>query len=142
MVPELSLSRLRILALISIFPFLAGCAPVALTVLGVGTAVGANYTLNGYAYKTFSAPVNEVNRAARVALDRMGIGIEDDVRNDKGHTITALASEWKIEITLEPISNKTTRMRSHVSRNTLQKDRATAIEIIIQTENVMLGTKA
>jgi len=140
MATKLFRHRLGIVLLALTCPLFVGCAPVALTVLGVGTAVGANYTLNGYAYKTFSAPVNDVNRAARVALDRMGIDVEDEVRNEKGHVITAYATDWKIEIILEPISGKATRMRSHVSRNALQKDRATAVEIILQTENVMLRT--
>jgi len=140
MVTFFSISQLRMLALILLCPLMLACAPVALTVFGVGAATGVSYTLNGYAYKTFSAPVNEVNSATRQALDRMGIKVEDDVRDEEGHTLTALATDWNIEIVLEPISTKATRMRSHVSRNSLQKDRATATEIILQTESVMLGT--
>lgn len=140
MVTVFSISRLRMLALILLCPLMLACAPVALTMFGIGTATGVSYTLNGYAYKTFSAPINEVNSAAHQALDRMGIKVENEIRDKKGHTLTALAADWNIEIFLEPISAKATRMRSHVSRNALQKDRATATEIILQTESVILGT--
>jgi len=135
-----SIPQFRMFALILLGPLMTACAPVALTVFGVGTAVGVNYTLNGYAYKTFSAPVSEVRSASRKALKRMGIEVESETHDEKGYTQTAQAGDWDIEVFLEPISDKATRMRSTASRNALQKDRATAIEIVLQTENVLVGS--
>ena len=42
----------------------AGCAPVALTAFGVGTATGVQHTLNGIAYRTFTVPLPQVRSAA------------------------------------------------------------------------------
>jgi len=139
MVTVFSKLRFRTFAIVFLFPFMTACAPVALTVFGVGAAVGVNYTLNGYAYKTFTAPVAEVRKAVRQALKRMGIEVENETHDDKGYTLTALAGDWGIEVFLEPISAKATRMRTTASQSALQKDRATAVEIVLQTENVLVG---
>lgn len=54
---------------------LGGCDPLSLTVFGVGTATGVQHTLNGIAYRTFTAPLPQVRSAARASLNRMGIKI-------------------------------------------------------------------
>jgi len=132
-----SARRIMLPLILSVFA-LSGCEPVSMTLFGVGTATGVGYTLNGYAYKTFTAPVSGVRNATQKALRHMDIKIEDREVTDKGETIIARAADWKIEIFLEPISRKTTRMRS-VARKDLLVDRATAAEIIAQTEMALIG---
>ncbi|MBE9398548.1 hypothetical protein IOQ59_14925 [Pontibacterium sp. N1Y112] len=132
-----SVRRFILPLILSVFT-LTGCEPVSMTLFGVGTATGVGYTLNGYAHKTFTAPVSGVRSAAKTALRRMDIKIEDRQVTDEGETIIAKAAGWKIEIFLEPISSKTTRMRS-VAKKDLQVDRATAAEIIAQTEIALIG---
>lgn len=117
---------------------LSGCDPVSLTVFGVGTATGVQHTLSGIAYRTFTAPLPRVRSAVMSALDRMDIRVASREKMENGERIKAKASERDIEIELEGISPKTTRMRS-IARNGAFMDAATATEIIIQTEKVLGG---
>ncbi len=120
---------------------LTGCAGVGLTLLGVGAGVAAgtavSYTLDGIAYRTFTAPLPKVERAALKALDRMGIEVMDKEKTEEGKTIKAAGNDREIEVQLERISAKGTRIRTVVSQGSFFKDRATATEIIIQTEKVL-----
>jgi hypothetical protein len=117
-----------------------GCEPVSLTLLGVGASIGAGYTLNGIAYKTFTAPIGEVRTASIKALGRMGISVTSKDINEQGEeVIKADTTDRNIEITLEPISTQTTRIRTIARQDKFLMDRATATEIIIQTERVLAG---
>src|SRR5947209_18026877 len=72
-------SSIRVVALLGILPLLNGCAAVALTMLGVGagvaTGTSVSYSLDGVAYRTFTAPLPKVESATRTALDKMGIKV-------------------------------------------------------------------
>ena len=120
---------------------LHGCAAVGLTLFGVGagvtTGTSVSYTLDGIAYRTFTAPLPQVEKATRTALDRMGIKIEASSSIDQGKAIKAVANDRDIEIELEMVSVKTTRIRTVARQGIFFKDRATATEIIIQTEKVL-----
>jgi hypothetical protein len=114
----------------------AGCAPVALTAFGVGTATGVQHTLNGIAYRTFTVPLPQVRSAATTSLNRMGIKVASREKTKEGEMIRASASEREIEIELDSITPNTTRMRVAV-RNGLFMDSATSTEIILQTERAL-----
>ena len=125
-----------------IFLLLQGCAAgVGLTLFGVGagvtTGTSVAYTLDGIAYKTFTAPLPQVETATRTALDRMGIKVEATSKIDQGKAIKAVTNDRDIEIELEMVSNKTTRIRTVAKQGIFFKDRATATEIIIQTERAL-----
>ena len=118
--------------------FVSACDPVTLTVFGVGTATGVQHTLSGIAYKTFTSPLPKVRYAALHALQRMDIRVGSKEKTENGELIKAKASDRDIEIELEAISPKTTRMRT-TARNGPFSDAATATEIIIQTEKALDG---
>ena len=68
---------------------LNGCAaPLALTLLGVGagvtTGTAVSYTMDGIAYRTFTAPLPQVERATLTALNDMGMAIEGTEKTDEG----------------------------------------------------------
>jgi hypothetical protein len=133
---------LTTISLLSIFLMLQGCAAgLGLTLIGVGAGVATGtsvaYTLDGIAYRTFTAPLPQVETATRTALDRMGIKIEATAKMDQGKAIKALSNDRDIEIELEMVSNKTTRIRTVAKQGFFFKDRATATEIIIQTEKAL-----
>jgi hypothetical protein len=123
-------------------PFMSGCV-VALAL--VGAAAGAatkavSYSLNGIAYRTFTTPLPKVQSATLAALERMGIKVEEEKTTEEGgEIITASGSDRQIEVELEAISPKTTRMRTVAKQGVFFRDRATAVEIILQTENVLAG---
>lgn len=120
---------------------LHGCAAVGLTLFSVGagvaTGTSVGYTLDGIAYRTFTASLPQVENATRTALDRMGIKIEATSKVDQGKAIKAIASDREIEIELEMVSAKTTRIRTVAKQGLFFKDRATATEIIMQTEKAL-----
>ena len=132
----------RFLIILSTIFILHGCAAgLGLTLLGVGagvaTGTSVNYTLDGVAYRTLTAPLPKVELATRTALDRMGIKIEATSAIEQGKAIKAVANDRDIEIELEMVSNKTTRIRTVAKQGIFFKDRATATEIIIQTEKAL-----
>jgi hypothetical protein len=67
----------------------------------------------------------------------MGITVEATSKIDQGKAIKAVSNDREIEIELEMISAKTTRIRTVAKQGIFFKDRATATEIIIQTEKVL-----
>ncbi len=118
---------------------LAGCAPLALTAFGVGASAGVSHTLNGVTYRTFTAPPSRVRVATLAALKRMGIKVESAETTDSGELIRGSATGRQIEIELEKISVNTTRMRAIAKNGTLLYDSATATEIILQTERLLIN---
>lgn len=124
------------LSVASVFALSAGCAPVALTAFGVGTATGVQHTLNGIAYRTFTAPLPKVRSAAQASLNRMGIKVVSRETTESGELIKATANEREIEVELDAITPNTTRMRAAV-RNGIFMDSATSTEIILQTERIL-----
>lgn len=118
---------------------LSGCDPISLTAMGVGAAAGVQHTLTGIAYRTFSVPLPKVRSAVMTTFDRMGITLGAKEKIENGERFTARASDRDIEVELEAITPKTTRMRS-TARTGLFRDAATATEIILQTERVLGGT--
>lgn len=117
---------------------LTGCEPITLTAMGVGAAAGVQHTLTGIAYRTFSVPLPKVRSAVTTAFDRMGIKLGGKERIENGERLTARASDREIEVELEAITPKTTRMRS-TAKTGIFRDAATATEIILQTERVLGG---
>lgn len=132
-----------VMAALSFLALLNGCAAIGLTLFGVGTGVGTGtavaYTLDGTAYRTFTAPLPKVEDATLLALDRMGITIERKEKTEQGKLIAANGADRQIEVELEVVSPKTTRIRTVAKQGIFFKDRATATEIILQTEKILNG---
>ena len=132
---------MRIFLFICLLPLLNSCAAVGLTLFGVGTGVATgtsvSYTLDGVAYRTFTASLPQVESATRTALDRMGIKVDATAKTEQGKAIKAFGNDREIEIELEVVSSKTTRIRTVAKQGIFFKDRATATEIILQTEKVL-----
>jgi len=126
---------------LSLALMLNGCAAVGMTLFGVGAGVTAgtsvSYTLDGIAYRTFAVPLPQVESATRTALDRMGIKVDSTAKTEQGKAIKATTNDREIEIELEMVSAKTTRIRTVAKQGIFFKDRATAGEIIFQTEKVL-----
>ena len=138
-------SQWGFLAGIFLLALLNGCAAFGLTLFGVGAGVGTGtavaYTLDGTAYRTFTASLLKVEDATLLALDRMGIKIEKKEKTEQGgKLIAANGADRQIEVELEAVSPKTTRIRTVAKQGIFFKDRATATEIILQTEKILNGT--
>src|SRR6266403_5629215 len=135
-------TQFRYVFVLLTFFMLHGCvAGVGLALFSVGagvtTGTSVGYTLDGIAYRTFTASLPQVENATRTALDRMGIKIEATSKVDQGKAIKAMTNDREIEIELEMVSAKTTRIRTVAKQGLFFKDRATATEIIMQTEKAL-----
>ena len=127
---------------------LQGCAAlgvtggaVALAAMGEGAGAivkaGTEYRAGGVAYRTFTVPLDRLHEATRATLTRMDLELQSERSTAKGREIVATAQERTINIRLEPLTRSTTRMRLVVKRALLRSDRATASEIIAQTERTL-----
>ncbi len=134
---------LPFLALLFSLVFLNGCAAIALALLGAGVGVATEravvYTMRGVASRTLTASLPRVRRATLTALRRMGIKVEGREKTEYGELIKATGTNRKIEVKLEPITPKSTHMRTVAKRGVFFRDRATAREIILQTERIIKG---
>jgi hypothetical protein len=119
---------------------LTGCTPLTLTAFGIGAGAGVNHTMNGYTYRTFSESMPRVKRATLIALNRMSIKVESTGKIENGETISAKTAERSIELELEAISPKTTRLRSVARKSFFVMDSATAEEVIAQTQRALVGS--
>lgn len=126
----------RILLSISFFA-LAGCEPLALSILGAGAGTALRYGMDGVAYRTFTAPAPAVRLASLAALERMGITIDSTGRFEGGELIYARSDNRTIEIEVEPISPRATRLRVAAKNGGLFYDNATASEIVAQTQRLL-----
>jgi len=119
----------------------SGCAAVGLTLFGVGAGLSANtgtsYILDSTSYKTFAASEEGLRAATLKTLKRMDIKVEADQATESGRTIVAAAGDRTIEIELDRLTTRTSRMRIVTKRGWFFRDRATTEEIIIQTEQTL-----
>jgi hypothetical protein len=123
---------------------LGGCAGAGLAVAGAGVGVamgtGVDYTLNGIAFKTFTAPLDDVKLATRAGLENMGIQITREgpsEKDDKVWRIEGVANSRQIGIDLQALTPKTTRIRVVAEDGIFFKDKATEAEIIFQTADAL-----
>ena len=134
--------HLRLLVPLGFAAFLQGCAAAALSVVGAGAGVGmgtgVEHELNGIAYKTFATPIDAVHHATRATLARLAMPITADARTQEGWKLSASAAERTIDIELERLTPRTTRLRVVADKGGLfGKDSATSTEIILQTAQTL-----
>jgi hypothetical protein len=116
---------------------LSGCQTLALAVAGAGASAALGHRLNGAAYRTFTAPYPAVKKASLAALRRMGITLDSLGKLEEGEIIYARAEGRTVEIELEPISTRATRIRVATQNGGFFYDNATANEIVLQTEKML-----
>lgn len=130
-------SKISLLSLAAI-GLLSGCAGLALTAAGVGGGVAASHQMGGLAYRTFTEPLPRVRGAVLEAFKRMDIKPGTTEKIDLGERILARVGDRQVEVELESLTAKVTRIRVAVRRDGgIIMDSATAVEIITQTERVV-----
>ncbi len=131
-------TAVRLAATSALAVMLAGCDPLSLTMIGIGSGAGLSHHMGGIAYRTFTEPMPRVQNATLTALRRMSIHVSDTTRTDSGAVIKAKAANREIEIEIESLTPSTTRIRAVARKDGgLFVDAATAMEIISQTERVL-----
>jgi len=135
--PKITLPCRLLILLFVALTFGSGCAAVALS----GATMGAGYTFMNTADKTSNFSLDHVHVAMTIALDRMDIEVLEDVATEDGREIEANAKNLSIDIELQSITSRTTKISVNASKETFIKDRATAIEIIEQTQIILEATQ-
>jgi hypothetical protein len=116
---------------------LQGCAAVGVGLLTVGAGIGTSYTLEGIAYRTFTAALEDVRSAVLVSVRRMDMTVESQEPTETGHYIVVLAGNRILDVELEKLTSRVTRMRVTARYHVFFRDRATAGEFIAQTEQAL-----
>jgi len=120
---------------------LQGCGAAGLTALGVGLGVGADNgvsrTIDGKSVRTFVASPDQMRRATHASLRVLGMPVAGEHVDGDTRTITARAGNRKIEIELQRLTPKATRMTVVATHHTIVRDRATADQIIERTQDTI-----
>ena len=129
-------SKARLIAAAIGCATLTACAPLLMSAVSAGGSRAVSHTLDGVSYRTFTAPLPRVKDASLTALNRIAVHSAGSSPSEQGETITAKATERDIEIKLESITPKLTRMRV-TAKNGLMRDTATSAEIVAQIEKAL-----
>ena len=125
----------RTFASLAACTLLCACEPAAIALLGAGATSALRYNLDGVASRTFTAPAAAVKSASLTALERMGMKLASESATESSALIHARAARREIEIEVEPITARATRLRVTARDDqSIFYDSATALEIVQQTE--------
>jgi len=142
----------RLAAVLALSLMASGCVAVAALpalglaamgdVAGAGTKAGIEYSIGGTAYRTFSAPLDDVRCAVLQSFSDLEIDITEDETPDDGTAqISAEAFRRKITVRLEPVTPVLTRLKMVVRRGWFGRDKATSTELIEQTARTLTAIK-
>jgi hypothetical protein len=119
----------------------AALAPAAVGTAAIGAGAGSlvkagtEYTLGGAAYRTFSAPLDEVYDGVRRTFEDLQMTITRERFTGGKVRIQGVATHRTFTVVLDPVTPALTRLKLVVREmGGLGKDRATAAEIIAQAE--------
>lgn len=133
---SLSKSFFKLSTLLCLIVSLSGCAILGLTVPAAvsGCALEVNYTFSNIAYKTICYPFTDVDAALNKVLKKMDIKSTKRNAEDGKISVTAATSNLDIYIELEKVTPTVTSIKVNAKKGVFFKDKATATEIIVQTE--------
>ncbi len=112
-----------------------GCIEI-LGVLGSGASMASEYILKSHASKTISHEFDRTKKALLIALRKMEIFVDEAIEIEDGEQIVAKADDLEIKVELKEITSKVTRITVVAGKNILHRDKATAQEIVYQTNKV------
>jgi len=114
---------------------LAGCLET-ISAVGTGALVTAEYVFTGQEPRTLSHAFGRTKSAVLVALCRMKIPVANVREIEDGEEIVARAGKLEIRVELKFITPTVTRLAVRAEENMLNRDKATAREIIRQTVGI------
>jgi PBP1b-binding outer membrane lipoprotein LpoB len=130
-------SFFKLSTLLCLILVLSGCAEIGFTVPAAavsGGAAGVNYSFTNNAYKTISYPVADVEAALNKAFKKMDIQETKHQEEEGKVSISAVAGDLAIYVDLEKVTPTVTKIEVNAKKGAFFKDKATATEIIVQTE--------
>ena len=130
-------SFFKLSTLLGLILALSGCALIGLAAVPATVssgAAGVDYTLTNNAYKTISSPVADVEAALNKALKKMDIKETTRKAEEGKVSVTAVTTNLDIHIDLEKVTPTVTKIEVKAKKGVFVKDKSTATEIIVQTE--------
>lgn len=112
-----------------------GCAEL-LGTAGSGAVATADYILSGSVAKTMCFEYGRTKKALLVALSRMEIVADRAIEVEGGEEILARANQMEIKVELKEITPCVTRISVRAGEGFLRWDKATAQEILAQTNRI------
>ncbi len=125
---------------------LAGCAALPLAVVagslmdaggGVLVKTGTEYTASGTVRRTFNLSADQVHAAVLESFARAQIAVTHDQPSAKRDLIVATTQHRKVRVQITPLTPALTALELDVKRNFFASDKATASEILAETEQVV-----
>jgi hypothetical protein len=114
-----------------IFTGCAVVAPIALTT----TTMGVAYYYMNVSEKTCVYDLDTMNKASLLTLKRMGFKLGEQSQDDDGNRkIKAESENLNVIVKLKKITAKCTKIKVTARKSVVMRDKATAAEIIMQTE--------
>ncbi|NTV32095.1 MAG: DUF3568 family protein [Deltaproteobacteria bacterium] len=130
------MKRVRFLLIAALLPLLlTGCVEL-LGAAGSGAVVTAEYILSGSVEKTMCFGYGRTKKALLVALSRMEIVADKAIEVEGGEEILARANQMEIKVELREITPCVTRISVRAGDGFLRWDKATAQEILAQTNKI------
>jgi hypothetical protein len=138
-----------VLAVVAVALGSGGCAAIGLTGAALGAGVfsagagaavqaGTEFTSGGVVYRTFSLSLGQLRTAVGDTLAHMELAVvRDELEEDGDRHIVARARDREVELQLQPVTRTVTRLRLVVTEGRFRRDRATAAEIVTQTERTI-----
>ncbi|KPK29081.1 MAG: hypothetical protein AMK69_07865 [Nitrospira bacterium SG8_3] len=114
---------------------LTGCLEI-ISAVGASAYVTGEYLVSGAVTKTVSYDFGRIKKALLVALCKMKIYVDKASPIEGGEEIFATAEELEIRIELKEITSSVTRISVKAEKNFLNRDKATAQEILQQTNRI------
>ena len=127
------LSRALIIAL-SLFS-LTGCIETV-SAVGGGAYMTTQYIVSRAVNRTLTYNLGRIKKALLVALCRMEIEVDRARLIEVGEEILATADDLEITIELREVTPSVTRISIIAEKNILSRDKATAHEILQQTNKI------
>jgi hypothetical protein len=122
------------IALLYLFS-LAGCME-SISAVGTGAMVTAEYVFTGREPRTLSHTFDQTKMAVLIALCRMKITVDNTKEIENGEEIVGQAGKLEIRVELKCITPTVTRIAVGAEESLLNRDKATAREIIRQTVGI------
>ena len=131
---NLLLTLQTLLIALSLFA-LTGCLEI-ISAVGASAYVTGEYLVSGAVTKTVSYDFGRIKKALLVALCKMDIDVDKARPIEDGEEIFATAEELEIKIELKEITPTVTRISVKAEKHFLNRDKATAQEILQQTNRI------
>jgi hypothetical protein len=133
------MKRIRVPLIAALFLFgPTGCVEF-LGAAGSGAVVTAEYILSGSVEKTMCFEYGRTKKALLVAFSRMEIVADRAIEVEGGEEILARANQMEIKVELKEITPCVTRISVRAGDGFLRWDKATAQEILAQTNKIAEG---